>query len=618
MRAAATRSLPTGVLGIATTLLVVLISVLVHMVPHYLVDRSRRQHRREALSRLVRQHGPVARLDQLTGQGRIYLIQVGPHHTPYALEDLAQWLRTKYALDVRVLPAAALDHAGWDASRRQYVAELLNAQMKREHPSLASDPDAYLIGFTDADMYPAHVGWNRTFTWRDQPRTAIISTDGMQPTFFERFETHANAAVAAAQFQARLRRILLKDVAILYWHLPLNNDPASLLHNTLDVDLPTEELYVSDLDPARTRWGLPRGEPCVFLRYSPQEGVQPLPGNLVHFCSDSGMAQDESDELFEIDLRFGLLIDRHTDLALPDSIPIRFERVTRSGWNRSMPFGFSGTDSYDNYLASSDMRTIDVIQTDGGRTHLSRSPSWLSSLSLVKYVDRNASESYSQLRWHAKPFEHFDLTYYDGSLESYLPCGETVLCYQVGYRNAQGQQLDFQRDSHRRLTRLTSPNRSWLALNYDAGSRITGITDSQGRTVHYTYNDRGQLTTVIYPSGEILSYTYDNHQHLLTFSASPNAATASRLLLTNAYEGDRLVMQVLADGSTYTYMYSPKDGATIRAALVHDPAGRTFQVNIIGEGGSLVWETDALDLPTHPPSKTADSNVGSSQSPPTR
>jgi YD repeat-containing protein len=603
----------TKVIGIAATVLIVLISVLVHIVPRYLTDHVVRRHRREALARLVRQHGPVVRPDELTGKGRIYLIQLGPHTAPYALALFAQWLYEKYALQVEVLPSTTLDPTAWDSGRKQYIAELLNAQMRREHPALEADPDAYLIGFTDANIYAARRRWNSTFTWRDQPRTAIISTDGMQSTFFERLETHATTATAAtAQFQERLRRILLKDVAILYWHLPLNNDPASLLHDTLDPDLPTEELYVSDLDPARTRWGRVQSEPCLFLRYSAKVGVQPLPGNLVRDCSaDGGMPQEESHEIFEVDLRLGLLVDRHTDLMIPDSIPIRFERATRSGWTRSMPFGFSGTDSYDNYLASDDMRTIDVIQTDGGRTHLSRTPFWLSSLSLVKYVDRTASDSYLQLRWRTNLFEHFDLTYYDGSVESYLPCDNRVVCYQVGYRNAQGRQLDFQRDGHRRLIRLTSPNRSWLALNYDAGNRIANITDSKGRTVHYTYNDRGQLTTVTYPSGEVLSYTYDTTQHLLTFSVAPNAATPSRLLLTNAYEGDKLVRQVLADGSTYTYVYSPEKGNTIRAARVHDPTGRTFQISV-GEDSSLVWQVDPPALPAHRSAHTASASVGSS------
>ena len=55
-------------------------------------------------SQRTRHIGPVARLDELKGNGRVYLVQVGEHKDPYSLEDLAQWLRTKYALDVRILP----------------------------------------------------------------------------------------------------------------------------------------------------------------------------------------------------------------------------------------------------------------------------------------------------------------------------------------------------------------------------------------------------------------------------------------------------------------------------------------------------------------------------------
>jgi hypothetical protein len=111
------------------------------------------------------------------------------------------------------------------------------------------------------------------------------------------------------------------------------------------------------------------------------------------------------------------------------------------------------------------------------------------------------------------------------------------------------------------------------------------------------------------PPGEVLSYTYDSTQHLLTFSAAPNAATASRLLLTNAYERDRLVRQVLADGSTYTYVYSPENGNTIRAARVHGPTGRTFQISV-GEDSSFVWEVDRPALPAHRSAHTASVSVG--------
>jgi YD repeat-containing protein len=177
-------------------------------------------------------------------------------------------------------------------------------------------------------------------------------------------------------------------------------------------------------------------------------------------------------------------------------------------------------------------------------------------------------------------------------VETYLPCDNNLLCYQVGYRNPQGQQLVFERDRRRRLTRLTSPNKSFLSLSYGPGDRIAAITDSRGRTVHYTYNERGQLTTVTYPSGESLTYTYDTTQHLLTFCAAPNATTASRLLLTNEYDHGLLVRQVLADGRTYTFSYSAAANQRILTATVHDPNGMTSEVRMRNANQSIVRERE--------------------------
>jgi YD repeat-containing protein len=582
-------------------LLAILLSFLAHFGQSYLAGPARSRQRQERLARLIRQRGPIAPRSSLKGKGSIYLVQLGPHQqtsrdTTYALEDFAQWLRTKYGLSVTVLPPKALDRSAWNPTRRQYIAERLNEQIQRDHPALAADPDAYLIGFTDAAMYPVHNRWSSTFTYRQRPRTAIISSRGMGDTFMEHWRADA---VPAAHLQARLRRILLKDVAILYWHLPLNNDPTSLLGNTLDPDVPADDIYTTDLNPARSRWGRMEGEPCLFLSYSDRDGVQPLPGTSIRSCSEvADMPPDPSVEIFEVDLHFGLLVDRHTDFYLTDSIPIRFERATRDGWSMPVAFGISGTHNYDQFLSSRDMRQISVIHADGGRDTLDRTPAWLPILSWVKYVDTDTGRLLD-LRWRPRPFERFDLTRFNGDMETYLPCDNNSLpCYQVGYRNAQGQQLRFERDSRRRLSRLTSPNKSFLSLTYGPSNRIAAITDSRGRTVRYVYNERGQLISVAYPSGEALTYTYDATQHLLTFSATPNAITAPRLLLTNEYEHGLLVRQVLADGRTFTYSYSPAnysptDSQGVQTATVHDPSRMTSEVFIRNANESIVREREA-------------------------
>jgi hypothetical protein len=231
--------------------------------------------------------------------------------------------------------------------------------------------------------------------------------------------------------QARLRRFLLKDIAVLYWHVSFSNDPNSLMHQTLEPDAPGEDIYLSDLHPERTRWGRFEGEPCIYLSYSSKDGIKPLPGNLIRTCDEEGesVQQDESTEIFEVDLRLGLLIDRHTDFYLPGSIPIQFLRTTRDGWKRPLGFGLSGTHNYDKFLESADMRRIKVVEEDGGGYELDRKPSWLPLLPFVKYVDGGADNSGEllELRWRSSPFEHFDVKRFNGEVEGYLPCDSRTL-----------------------------------------------------------------------------------------------------------------------------------------------------------------------------------------------
>jgi YD repeat-containing protein len=568
-------------------------------------------HRREAtyeryLARTAAFHhdGPVASAAELTGRGRIYLVHLGPHNQSYSLEDFAQRLRSTYGLDAQVLSPMALDSSALGPFRSwvgglfhtQYVAELLYGQIKRDHPELAKDPHAYLIGFTDAGMYPARRDWGWTFTERDGERAAIISTYSMQDDSW--VQKKVGAEIANQHFQARIRRILLKDIALLYWHLPPNDDTTSLLHDTLDPDLPTESIYESDLNPAnpaRTHRGQHEGEPCVFLSYSPADGIKPLAGHSIRDCYDKDIPQhDESTEIFEVDLRLGLLVDKHTDFNLPDTLPIEFQRATRDGWSGRNAFGISGTHNYDEFLSSTDNIRISVIQSDGGRDNLVRDPRWLPILPWVKYVDTDYSGRYYQMRWRSGPSEHYDLERFDGVAKTFLPCSGAIQhCYLTGYRDAQGQELQFERDSGRKLIALTSPNKSWIHLTYGPGDQVAKIDDSRGRTVRYAYDERGRLISVTYPSEEVYSYEYDSAQHMLTFSVARDAKAAPTLLLRNEYANGRLAKQTLAGGSTYTYGYSPENADPISAASVRTPEGRLFDINIT-YSNSTVHERDTL------------------------
>ncbi|WP_187143178.1 DUF6531 domain-containing protein [Terriglobus albidus] len=539
-----------------------------------------------ARSRAAFHKGPIADRKDLKGNGRIYLVQIGPHTAPYALNDFGDWLRSKYGLQVQLLSPMRLAPSAWDPKRTQYISQLLIEQMKREHSDLAGDPNAYFIGFTDADMYNVYANGRFTFTVRSE-RAAVISSNRMKDAWWQRFRV--DPKVSEEHLRARLRRILLKDVGIVYWHLLLNNDATSVLQNNLDPDIPAEDIFASDLDPMRTKWGQYESEPCVFLRYSEKDGIHAAPGRLVRDCLGRDLYDDTSAEIFQLDLRLGLLVDKHMDFNLPDVVPIEFQRATRDGWRRVNVFG-SGTHNYDGFLSSDDNIQISVTYADGGRDNLIRVPRWGVPLAFAKYVDTDYSGRLLEMRWHSGPFEHYELRRFDGEVTTYLPCDNKTMCYMTGYRNGRGEELKFTRDSERRLTLLMSPNKNWLHLSYDPGGRIVLIEDSKGHVVRYSYDERDLLTTVTYPSGEVYSYTYDGTQHLLTFSVAQNAQASPRLLLTNGYAGGRLAKQTLADGSVFSYKYGLTRDDSVVSATVRDPDGRTFDVLITGGDSSIVKE----------------------------
>jgi YD repeat-containing protein len=555
----------------------------------------------------VLHHGGVARSDQFHGSGRIYLLQLGPHAEPCTVQDLAEWLRDKYTLDTQILQATALDPAAWDSSRHLYIAELLYAQIKREHPTLAVDQNSWLIGFTDAGMYSATQKWDSTFSQRDHHRAAIISSSGM-----------ADSAISIAwlllttlnytpksTIPDRLRRILLRDVAILYWHLSLNNDPGSLLQPVFNPDLPINDIYQSDLDPARSPWGEIVGDPCILFTESAETGLKVSTGALIRECEHPESADEEqssldtpdsppdtSQERIEIRLRYGLLTEKHTDFYLPGPVPIRFERATSNRWLMPVAFGVSGSHNYDRYLASHDgMRHISVSNAGSGDTSLVRVPAWLSFLAFNKWTDINASESNLTLRWRAAPVEHFDLSRYNGEVENYMPCADSEICYMNGYRSSNGSVLAMQRDSRRRLTSISAPQENWLRLNYDlqhvTQNRITDILDSRGRRIFYRYDTQGQLASVSYPSGEVISYRYDSLQNLISVSAAPNATASTTTLITNHFLNGRLVSQIFDDGSVYSYRYLPAGGGEASMAAVQAPDGTTYTLTFGSEGAAV-------------------------------
>ncbi len=78
-----------------------------------------------------------------------------------------------------------------------------------------------------------------------------------------------------------------------------------------------------------------------------------------------------------VDPGTGLVIENHTDVFLPDVIPINFVRTYRTGDQRSRPFGIGATDSYEIFLVgNTNPWTYQyLILQDGSRVFFPRTSS---------------------------------------------------------------------------------------------------------------------------------------------------------------------------------------------------------------------------------------------------
>lgn len=155
---------------------------------------------------------------------KVYFVPLGNFRGD-DLTPLVQYYRDKYKLDVTVLSSIQVDPATRDLNREQLMAEKLVDSVRNGAPEYANDPKAILIGFTTEDMYPTSQDWQFAFGWRTgSAHTAVVST--------RRMSLHYIGEPSALDLpDTRLRKMVTKDIGILYYGLPQSSNPNSVLYN---------------------------------------------------------------------------------------------------------------------------------------------------------------------------------------------------------------------------------------------------------------------------------------------------------------------------------------------------------------------------------------------------
>jgi predicted Zn-dependent protease len=171
-----------------------------------------------------RDYIPISK-QSLKGSGKLYLVPLGGFSAA-TVEDLASYYRNKYSLQVETLRKVDLPPAAMNPERQQLIAEEAVDIMKQANPELSNDSQAILIGLTTEDMYIAKYDWRFSFSYREQGKYAVVSSGRMNLPL-------GRKPVSEDQIRTRLRKMVTKNVGVLYYHLAQSDDPRSVLYRNV-------------------------------------------------------------------------------------------------------------------------------------------------------------------------------------------------------------------------------------------------------------------------------------------------------------------------------------------------------------------------------------------------
>ncbi|MGH9955923.1 MAG: hypothetical protein ACREBC_02190 [Pyrinomonadaceae bacterium] len=156
---------------------------------------------------------------------KLYFVPLGDFSTAM-VDDLASYYRNKYGLLVETLPSVPLIAKAINPERQQLIAEAAVEIMREANPQLRNDPQAILIGLTTHDMYIAKYDWRFSFSWREQGKYAVVSSGRMNLPIGGR-------SVSADEIRTRLRKMVTKNIGVLYYHLAQSDNPRSVLYRNV-------------------------------------------------------------------------------------------------------------------------------------------------------------------------------------------------------------------------------------------------------------------------------------------------------------------------------------------------------------------------------------------------
>ncbi len=458
-----------------------------------------------------------------------------------SLDWAPAYYQAKLGVDVSLLPAMRADESLIDPRRRQLDSEKCVNFVRKGLPDLVADPSTLIIAVTSRDIFIRSFGWAYTENFRQNGRFAVVSSARLKSTSFW---ANRNPEWSAS----RLQKMLTKNIAMLYFDLPMSNDYTSLLSGgVLSGD--QVDFMSGSLLGAEGRW-----DPFAESR-EPEVTIYDLPDKpaLWRISPSDESLPDTSAQVFNADLALGLFVQRQTDFQLAGKFPLQFVRVYRNQDEQSRSFGIGANDSLDIFLVGEMGSYGDLILADGGRIRFDHSSTSIGGGDT--YLPRGgdyASLVYKGDTWTLSRNDGWK--FYMPYRPKALPQNVTVL---TGFSDPAGNMYRMDRDSFGDLLSITTPSGEWLHFQRDSAHRVQRIQASNGRAVDYKYDSSGCLSQVTDSENRAMIYTYDDHAQMQTVSRGPN-----QTVLTNTYDiRGNIKSQTMADGQKFEYHYAPASGS---------------------------------------------------------
>jgi hypothetical protein len=146
------------------------------------------------------------------------------------IDGLVSHYFDKFGMSIGVMPPMHIPTAARDQARGQVIAEQLLGTIAAL--PLATNQSIIVIGLLKDDMYTTSQDWRYTYSLRAAGHLAVVSTARLDDGLM------ANPI-------RRLQKLVTKSIGLMYFGLPLSDDPGSVLYRNIlgpqDLDRMSEE-----------------------------------------------------------------------------------------------------------------------------------------------------------------------------------------------------------------------------------------------------------------------------------------------------------------------------------------------------------------------------------------